>query len=225
MTVTRKRMSEPARSTASRVVDATPIGEEKKAARRTNKLARQVTALALPSKTAKSDKEVLPDELMRRVPDVTGTKCESLGCQLVAQLGEFMSVGSAPQKDPEKQKERLIALAIQAFAEMEPKNYLEGMLVAQMISTKQAAHQFLARAIVKEQPGEFVDANVLRATRLMRVFVEQIDALQRLRGKSGQQRVVVEHVNVQAGGQAIVGAVSATVAGEGVKGDGDRVTP
>ena len=34
----------------------------------------------------------------------------------------------------------------------------------------------------------------------------QLEALQRYRGK-GQQKVTVEHVNVNAGGQAIVGTV------------------
>lgn len=212
------------KAAATNVNDA-PIGEGRKVSRRTNKLARQVTALARSSKSPKPDKEMLPDKLMMRIPEITGTKCESLGCQLVAQLGEFMAAGSGLEKDPEKQKEKLIALAIQAFAEMEPKNYLEGMLVAQMISARQAAHRFLIQALANGQPSQFVDANVLRATRLMRVFTEQIAALQQLRGKSGQQRVVVEHVNVQAGGQAIVGAVSAVAAGEGVKTDGDRATP
>ena len=41
----------------------------------------------------------------------------------------------------------------------------------------------------------------------MRLFTEQLEAMAKLKGKSGQQRVVVEHVNVAAGGQAIVGTV------------------
>jgi hypothetical protein len=41
----------------------------------------------------------------------------------------------------------------------------------------------------------------------MRLFNEQLDAMAKLQGKSGQQHVIVEHVTVAAGGQAIVGAV------------------
>jgi hypothetical protein len=41
----------------------------------------------------------------------------------------------------------------------------------------------------------------------MRVFNEQVETMAKLKGKSGQQRVVVEHVTVSAGGQAIVGQV------------------
>jgi hypothetical protein len=49
------------------------------------------------------------------------------------------------------------------------------------------------------QTGISVDANVLRATRLMRLFNEQIETMAKLKGKGGQQRVVVEHVSVSAG--------------------------
>ena len=52
-----------------------------------------------------------------------------------------------------------------------------------------------------------MDRNVNRAVRLMRVFTEQAETMMKLKGKSSQQRVVVEHVNVAAGGQAIVGTV------------------
>ena len=44
------------------------------------------------------------------------------------------------------------------------------------------------------------------AVKLLRTFTTQLEALQRYRGK-GQQKVTVEHVNVNAGGQAIVGTV------------------
>jgi hypothetical protein len=58
-----------------------------------------------------------------------------------------------------------------------------------------------------DQPSQFVDANVLRVTRLLRLFVEQVELMQRLRGKTGLQRLVVEQVNVHEGCQAIVGMV------------------
>ena len=66
---------------------------------------------------------------------------------------------------------------------------------------------FMEWATVPGQPSEFVDANVNRAVKLMHVFNEQVETMAKLKGKSGQQRVVVEHVTVAAGGQAIVGTV------------------
>ena len=43
--------------------------------------------------------------------------------------------------------------------------------------------------------------------KLMRTYTAQVEALARLR-RGGEQRVIVQHVNVNEGGQAIVGAVS-----------------
>ena len=47
-----------------------------------------------------------------------------------------------------------------------------------------------------------------QANKLSRTCAALTEALDRHRGK-GQQRITVEHVNVHAGGQAIVGAVTA----------------
>ena len=107
-----------------------------------------------------------------------------------------------------------IVEGVAAMAEMAPRTGTEGMLAVQMIAAHNAALLFLNRATIKEQHPEVIDSNVVRASRLMRVFVEQVDAMQKLKGKTGQQKVTVEHVHVHGGGKAIVGAVSAT-GGEG----------
>jgi len=52
-----------------------------------------------------------------------------------------------------------------------------------------------------------VEVNINRATKLMRTFANQTEALGRYRGK-GEQKMTVEHVHVYKGGQAIVGQVS-----------------
>ena len=96
------------------------------------------------------------------------------------------------------------------MAEMAPQNATEAMLAIQMIAANEAALLFLKRATAEGQAFEGCDANLLRATRLMRVFIEQLAAMQKLKGKAGQQKVTVEHVHVHKGGQAIVGAVAAT---------------
>ena len=44
------------------------------------------------------------------------------------------------------------------------------------------------------------------ATKLLRTYTMQVEALQHYRGK-GQQKIRVEHVHVHSGGQAIVGAI------------------
>jgi hypothetical protein len=52
------------------------------------------------------------------------------------------------------------------------------------------------------------------AAKLLRTFTAQVEALQRYRGK-GQQKVMVEHVHVHAGGQALVGAITPGGGGKG----------
>jgi len=91
---------------------------------------------------------------------------------------------------------------------MAPQSLTEAMLAAQAIATHEAALNFLRRASLDGQTVEGADANVLRATRLMRLHLEQIEAMQKLKGRTGQQKVTVEHVHVYQGGQAIVGVAS-----------------
>lgn len=114
---------------------------------------------------------------------------------------------------PKDENEYLIK-AITALAEFAPKNSIEASLAAQMTATGEAALMFMERATRQDQGSEVIDLNVARATRLMRLHLEQVEAMQKLKGKAGQQKVTVEHVHVHEGGQAIVGAVS-TTQGEG----------
>jgi len=58
----------------------------------------------------------------------------------------------------------------------------------------------------QEQTLEGREANLKHATKLLAIYEKQLAALDKHRGK-GQQKVTVEHVQVQAGGQAIVGTV------------------
>jgi len=63
--------------------------------------------------------------------------------------------------------------AISTMAEIGPQNLTEAMLAAQMIATHETALTFLRRATVDGQSFEGADANVLRATRLMRLCNER----------------------------------------------------
>lgn len=94
---------------------------------------------------------------------------------------------------------------IDILAGIGPQSSLEALLAVQMIGCHNAAAEYMRRALSPDTT-EVIDANVNRATKLMRTFTAQVEALQKLRGK-GQQTVRVEHVNVHAGGQAIVGTV------------------
>ena len=98
--------------------------------------------------------------------------------------------------------------ATQALIDMAPKDDIERMLVTQMIGTHEAAIECLRRAMIEGQGFESRDVNLKHAEKLMAVYTKQIEALNKHRGK-GQQNITVKHVNVAAGGQAIVGNVEA----------------
>ena len=66
-----------------------------------------------------------------------------------------------------------------------------------------------------DQPFEAAQGFRKAAANASRTFTELLSALDRKRGKSVQQRVVVERVVVNPGGQAIVRAVASGAAGEG----------
>jgi len=68
--------------------------------------------------------------------------------------------------------------------------------------------RFLACAFSEGQTLESRTAKVNRAARLMQLYLLQVEAFQKLRGKSVQQKVIVEHAHVHEGGQAIVGGVT-----------------
>ena len=55
--------------------------------------------------------------------------------------------------------------------------------------------------------------------KLARTFASQVEALKRYRSK-GEQKMIVEHVTVNEGGQAIVGNVTAKGGGGGKKSAG-----
>lgn len=97
-------------------------------------------------------------------------------------------------------------LILAALHGINPKNELEGMLAVQMVGVHNLAMECMKRAMLEDQTTAGVDTNVNRATKLLRTFTAQIEALNRYRGK-GQQKVIVKHVHVNEGGQAIVGNV------------------
>jgi len=78
------------------------------------------------------------------------------------------------------------------------------MPAAQMVTTHTLTMRFLGTA---QYPNVVIDSNLNRGTKLLRTFLMQLEALNRHRSE-GEQKMVVEHVHVYSGGQAIVGPVT-----------------
>ena len=107
----------------------------------------------------------------------------------------------------DEQRNRQYLAATAALIGAKPQNELEGMLISQMIACHAASLECHRRAMLPEQTVEGRQVNLSAASKLSRTYVALLEGLSRHRGK-GQQVVRVEHVTVQAGGQAIVGAVT-----------------
>lgn len=150
-----------------------------------------------------------------------GCKTSEVALALLAQLAQLEHPTVNPDTVTDDEVEATLTKAAAMLVALEPTTATEALLAAQMVGTQRAAMIFLARATVNGQSGVTADAHVLRATRLMRLFNEQVMTMERLKGRAGQQRVVVEHVTVAAGGQAIVGAVTPG-RGEGARDDDPR---
>ena len=89
---------------------------------------------------------------------------------------------------------------------IKPRDELEALLATQM-GAIHAATMMPARRLNHVENIPQQDAAERALNKLARAFTTQMDALKRYR-TGGQQKVTVEHVTVNAGGQAIVGAVT-----------------
>lgn len=89
---------------------------------------------------------------------------------------------------------------------VQPRDELESMLAVQMGAIHQAT-MMMARRLNHVDTIAQQDAAERALNKLARTYATQLEALKRYR-TGGQQKVTVEHVTVNEGGQAIVGAVA-----------------
>jgi hypothetical protein len=123
-------------------------------------------------------------------------------------LNQLLNVASKGQAVDE----RGMAFVQSVVVGIEPRDQLETMLAAQMAAVHNATMTFARRlAHVENIPQQ--DSASRAFNQLARTFTAQMDALKRHRS-SGQQ-VVVKHVTVENGGQAIVGNVETGGRGAG----------
>jgi hypothetical protein len=113
---------------------------------------------------------------------------------------------------------RAASVAIAAVQSVGLRDGVEAMLAVQMAGTHAVAMKMLNRAMQDQPSIEIYDSIVNRATKLLRTYTMQIEALKRYRS-AGEQRVVVQHqrVNVTADQAAVqVNGTPPAPRGEGV---------
>ena len=144
----------------------------------------------------KNGKEMIiaREDMMRAL----GTDSQEFMDGVLRQLANAVS----PGKDAD---EEAINFALAVIAGIEPKDELETMLAMQMVAIHLATMTFTRRlAHVETLDQQHGSERALN--KLARTFAMQLEALKRYR-TGGEQKVVVQHVNVNEGGQAIVGNV------------------
>jgi hypothetical protein len=126
-------------------------------------------------------------------------------------LSQIINVAKPGARADEKTTNAMIA----GIAAMRPRDEAEAMLIAQMIATHELAMSFARRLkYVENIPQQDSAANAL--TKLTRTYAAQMAGLKHYR-TGGEQRVIVQRVDVREGGQAVVGIVNS---GNGKGGDG-----
>ena len=149
---------------------------------------------------------------MAGLPTVSGAGSGAWNNALVVQVMQACAGGLDPAEKDILGKRLRAALAV--MKGIEPGDGIEDMAAAQLVAAHHAAMQAYGRAAQPDQPFAVWRESLNQATRLSRTWAALVDTLNRHRGKSGQQTVRVEHVTVNDGGQAIVGAVETGGRGE-----------
>ena len=123
-----------------------------------------------------------------------------------AKLTELCALVSVPPSSGEAQRHALYLKAIDLFESLGPTDGIEGMLGVQMVGTHNASVECLKRAMICGQSLEVRMVYLSQAERMMGMYMRHVDALSRHRG-GGRPNIMVGQVNVESGGQAIVGNV------------------
>jgi hypothetical protein len=107
-----------------------------------------------------------------------------------------------------KLDEPAINFMLAVIKELQPRDEIEAMLAAQMSAVHMATMTFARRlAHVENIPQQ--DSAERAFNKLTRTFTAQVEALKRYR-TGGEQKVTVQHVTVNEGGQAVVGNISSS---------------
>lgn len=145
-----------------------------------------------------------------KLMEATGTVSKLLSAKLLSQISN--ADGSVTTDESKQQDKFSYDLAL--MAGIKPNDTVESMLAVQMIATHDLAMEFIRRAMLPDRQVYQVDNNINRATKMLRSFTAQVEALNKYRNK-GQQKVTVEHVTINEGGQAVVGVVEHKGGGSG----------
>jgi hypothetical protein len=124
-------------------------------------------------------------------------------------LGQLVNVGTRGKVPDERGTNFMLAMV----RGIDPRDEVEAMIATQMAAVHLATMTF-ARRLAHADNIPQQDSAERAFNKLARTFAVQLESLKRYR-TGGEQKVTVQHVTVNEGGQAIVGSVSPAVGGVG----------
>jgi hypothetical protein len=172
--------------------------------------AQKATAPAAPRmKVIDGKKKVTPDHPDRPIADALlkealGTVSDDFLSGLISQLVNAGSHGRQIDEDA-------LNFMLSVVKGIKPKDQLEAMLAAQIAAIHMATMTF-ARRLAHVETIAHQDSAERALNKLARTYAMQMEALRRYR-TGGEQKVTVQHVSVNEGGQAIVGNVNQAASG------------
>ena len=173
----------------------------------------QTPAVVLPSQPPATSNGVVsctappPDELNTDKADLKhlgGGKSDLWNNHLINQT---INTAFFPKDITQAAKDQHCCGILGFLAGVNPADVIEGMVAGQLYASHASAMECYRRAYIPDTPLETRETLLALAAKLTKANAAQVEALKKHRGK-GQQKVIVEHVHVYQGGQAIVGNVT-----------------
>lgn len=133
---------------------------------------------------------------------VFGVDDREVATRLLSQLVNIL------QPDPSKPVEAaVIDQALALVQSMGPVDVMEAMTATMLVAAQHAALDSMRRAMHPDQTPAGRALYEALALKGMRTFAQLLEALNHGRGKGVTQQIIVKHVSVEPGGQAVVGPV------------------
>lgn len=139
-----------------------------------------------------------PFDAHNAIKHLTSTGEQQLACEIINRGVAAMPIGSSAER---------MNITLQTLADGEPKDTTEARLLLQA----QALYSHGMRYLRKGGDSDMLyhaEYFMKNATKLLRLHNETIEALNRYR-RGGEQKVIVQHVQISDGGKAIVGQMIA----------------
>jgi hypothetical protein len=153
------------------------------------------------------------------IKGIMGTKDSEIAKSIMS--ATYMAVHPTLTKEGGDNVDKCMNIILQSMHDFQPKDAIEARLISQAIALYQHGMSRLAKAGISENV-QHSESYVNMATKLFRVHNETIEAIDRHR-RGGEQRVIVQHqqVNITGQAQAVVGNFHSEGGGGAVKNRGE----